>query len=386
MRYSSAIAAAVLVACPLLSFALEPGENLLKNPGAENGTAGWFEAKIPAAELSFRRDTNDVHTGKASFSIENHHDYAEETSNNWTQKLSKVPAGTRLIIGGWLRAKDAKAVNLCIQCWDADERNMLGFVSTEVLDGDSDWKEVASDPVRVPEGTQSVRVRAALTGKGKAWFDDLYVTVAPPEESPEQKKFAASQGVASDDAPGEDLMKKVDGKVVASIPVARDQMVLAYMPEWAHGRVDNIGVADNQGGVRTMFAWPKIDKQYADCRFILACYAREVQAGKEPGEIGAYEIQGKWDEKTPWSKQPTAAKSPAETFKFESGRGWKTFDVTKIISAQFTGSGDAQGVLLRFETEDRKPNDWSGYQFVSREGESQWKSKHPVLLVVRPKE
>jgi hypothetical protein len=46
---------------------------------------------------------------------------------------------------------------------------------------------------------------------------------------------------------------------VRSVPIEKDQLVLSYIPDWAHGRIDNLAVASNGGGVRALFAWPRLD-------------------------------------------------------------------------------------------------------------------------------
>ena len=35
-------------------------------------------------------------------------------------------------------------------------------------------------------------------------------------------------------------------------------MVLAYLPDWNFGNVDNLGIGNNDGGVRTLIDWPAI--------------------------------------------------------------------------------------------------------------------------------
>ena len=46
------------------------------------------------------------------------------------------------------------------------------------------------------------------------------------------------------------LSRMIDGQIVEVSPITKDCMVLSYLPDWAHGNVDNIGVANNDGGVR----------------------------------------------------------------------------------------------------------------------------------------
>ena len=378
MRYSSTLATVVVMLAVAVARGAEPAANTnyLVNGDVEAGKGEmpsiWFEAKVPADGLFMRRDVKTAHAGKASLCIENNHRYDDQVCNNWAQKLNKTPIGKTLEVSGWIKSQDADSVNICIQCWDAGQQNMLAFGSTPVVRGDQDWTQLSTDPVIVPEGTKSILVRAVLTGLGKTWFDDLAVTESSDTER-----------TSSDVGPDPDLLKQIKRQVIATVPIAKDQMILAYMPDWGHGRVDNIAVANNQGGVRTMLDWGKLDPKFAEAQFILACYSRETHDGKEPSKLGAYEIVEDFSEQTPWTRQPKTGAEPAQKFSLEPGTGWKLFDVTSIAQAQIKQARPIHGVMLRFETEDKSPDDWAGYAFVSREGAGEWARQHPVLLVVK---
>jgi hypothetical protein len=54
-----------------------------------------------------------------------------------------------------------------------------------------------------------------------------------------------------------DLVKLAPGPIVRAIPVSKDCMVLAYLPDWNFGNVDNIGIGNNDGGVQTLIDWPQ---------------------------------------------------------------------------------------------------------------------------------
>lgn len=47
-----------------------------------------------------------------------------------------------------------------------------------------------------------------------------------------------------------DLAKRVHGSIVKAIPVSKDCMILAYLPNQNLGHIDNFGLANNDGGVR----------------------------------------------------------------------------------------------------------------------------------------
>lgn len=185
----------------------------------------------------------------------------------------------------------------------------------------------------------------------------------------------------------EALAKLVKGRVVQAKPVDKDCMVLSYLADWDHGDVDNIGVGNNGGGVRTLIHLPSIaadDANKADRKFVLAIYSRMTIAKPSPGVIQAYEIETDWPERTSWKTQPRYATKPAAKFEFSDGDGWKLFDVTALVTDQAKDKRTGHGVLLRFEKEDRAPTEFSDYKFVSCEGEGEWAARRPVLLVVEP--
>jgi hypothetical protein len=389
-RFSTFTAAALLLICgsAFLSRAATAADvNLLVNGGAEDAQneapAGWERAWIPAPGLSLARDTSQAKSGKASFVIENRHDYAEPVANNWRQDLATVPdVGANLQISGWMKTSGVEdAANVCLQCWDEGSVNMLAFGSTEMLKGDHDWTEVHSSRIRVPRGTNVVTVRAAMRGKGKVWFDDIVVKRMPAENtSVAPGTPVAPTSRVSADSLDPELLRRVDGKVVDVIPIDRDQMVLAYLPDWAHGRVDNIAVANNDGGVRTLLAWPDVNSTRSERRFLLALYARQAVHKGKAGEIGAYEVLDDWDEQTSWKRQPRTAQKPSAKFAFDDAKGWRVFDITAVAAIPLREHRPGHGVMLRFEQEDRDSDSWSGYAFVSREGND---GKQPLLLVVR---
>jgi hypothetical protein len=187
----------------------------------------------------------------------------------------------------------------------------------------------------------------------------------------------------------EALVRLVDGHIAKSLPITKDCMVLSYMPDWAHGNVDNIAIANNDGGVRTLLNWEPISLSDANApnrRFMIALYSRKTEAAGKPGPILAFEITEPWPEQTCWVTQPEYASEPDAQYKFVTEEGWKLFDVSSMVRSQLRGGGTKHGILLRWMTEDRSgvKKNWSGYQFVSREGQGQWMNRRPLLLVVEP--
>lgn len=192
---------------------------------------------------------------------------------------------------------------------------------------------------------------------------------------------AVAEGV-SDEA----LAEKVPGRIVRTVPVTKDCMVLAYIPEWSHGDIDNIGVANNDGGVRTLLAWGPVPKDAVGSenrRAYLAVYSRKTTAAPEAGKIQIRSLEKEWAERTSWEAQPKSddASEPMIA-EFEPEEGWKLFDVTPLVERQ--PNAGKKGVVVKFDDESRVTGagDWSGYEFVSREAESEWKAGRPRLLIV----
>ena len=78
----------------------------------------------------------------------------------------------------------------------------------------------------------------------------------------------------------------VSGNIVRKAAIAKDKMILFYMADWAYGNVDNVGIANNDGGVRLLVNWDAIDAQdlqKPDRKFVLAFYSRETNAAKANG-------------------------------------------------------------------------------------------------------
>jgi hypothetical protein len=377
------LAIAFLCVFSASTYAAAVKDNLLLNPGAEQGKddlpSFWFEAAIPAEGLRMYRSRDYVHSGNFSLAISNTHKYDQTVCNNWAQSIMDVPAEGIVRLSAYLKTKDADSVNVCLQCWGL-ENNMLAFASTPVVRGDQDWILLYSEPVAVPSGTAKITVRAVLTGLGKAWFDDLAVV-------------SVDMATVQDDQPecvvDSELAEIVEGEIIESPPITKDCMILSYMPEWAHGNVDNIAVADNDGGVRTLLAWPGVSLEYAsdpNLLFLIALYSRKTTSKGPAGTLGVYEILEDWPEPTSWQTQPPTTQESAVEFDFVPGTGWKLFDITTFVRDRSQAQAEYYGLMLRFAPEDRTVDNWSGYAFVSREGLGQWLSRRPRLLIIRKQE
>lgn len=380
MRYSAPIARLALNGCLVLALSClgraDQPVNILINGGAEQVAedgalpSHWYPAARAAEGLRLWRDTDHALTGNACFAISNGHSYNQLVSNNWAQRLPYIPFGRAVRLSGHLRTQDAEAASMCVQCWGPDELQMVGFTSTRVYRGTHDWTLVQTPEVVVPPTTAKLVVRTALTGKGEAYFDDLTLQI-----------------VGEPALTDSELKEQIKGRIVNVLPVLKDCMILAYMPEWAHGNVDNIAVANNGGGVRTLLAWQKPqpkEVEQPNLQFLLAMYLRDSKVGGKLAPILVHEILEDWNELSSWEKKIPFAPEPAAHFEVTADKGWKFFDVTSLVRRQTADGESAFGVVLRFADEnyDCKDDAYLSYGFVSRDGIGPWENRRPVLLVV----
>ena len=400
MRHSSAVA--ILVVTTLTASApaaargaargaapggTPPSPNLLLNGHAEEGKGEvpsvWYAASQPADGLRMWLDTKQRRSGAASLAIANTHDYPQPVSNNWAQALQEVPRGRALVLTASIRTEGADAANVCVQCWDESNR-MIAYASTPVFRGDREWTRVKAEPVVVPPGTARVIVRAALTGKGDAWFDDLSVEAVESLAAAARLNQPAARGVAPE------LAALAPGEVVGVLPVTKDAMVLSYLPDWAHGSLDSLGIGNNEGGVRLLLDWTQPEpSEAAKNRYVLALYARKTYAppGAVPGEepLRLVPIPGKWNEGMSWKTQPPVAEAAAVELTLAPGEGWKLIDLTPLVRERARPGAKVHGVMLRYTREDRAPDSHTGFGFVSREAIHDQAARRPVVLVLREK-
>jgi len=193
-----------------------------------------------------------------------------------------------------------------------------------------------------------------------------------------------TQGIGVDP----DLAKAALGPIDRAVPLSKDCLILAYLPNQNLGGVDNFALANNDGGCRCLIGWPNIPPDEAaspERRFVIALYSRKTTSQPPAGPIHAFELLEGWNEFSSWKAQPRYNPEPVATYKFEPGDGWKLFDVTPLVRDQAKAGRNSHGILLRFLSEDfsGQRENWSGYDFVSREGAGEWVSRRPVLLVVK---
>ena len=164
------------------AYQFEVGENLLQNSGFEDGMENepvyWYQAIIPADNLTLSWDDEIKYNGSRSVSINNTHIYNETVCNNWAQTTYKVPKGRIIELSGWVKTIDAESVVMVIQCWNIlDEMVAFGTTQTTTeINGTTEW-QMYNASVFVPNETNNIVIRLVLTGAGQVWFDDITLVV-----------------------------------------------------------------------------------------------------------------------------------------------------------------------------------------------------------------
>ncbi len=162
--------------------ALGQGENLLENPGAEEGAKkpkGWEKGE-PVSGVEYLWDSATASEGKRSLSlrksVERYFPIAE-----WVQELDHDARRKKLHVGALIKAEGAFKAILDAQFLDASKKwthRWVAYIGAQ-QQGDPpashDWLW-HSGVVEVPEGTRTLRVGLQLYGPGQVWFDRVLAT------------------------------------------------------------------------------------------------------------------------------------------------------------------------------------------------------------------
>lgn len=179
MLGKKAILFTVLMGLSIFVSGFGAAENLLTNPGFEEGTSGWRQAKISAAGLEMVCETSVAHSEDRSIAIKNTHVYDQPTYNNWRQNIEGSILGDLegqiVNLSVFMKTEGAEDAHCVLVCYN-DDGEMLTVDGTTHVTGTTDWT-VHNTGLVVPEGTTKVVVMLGLLGTGKVWFDDVSLTV-----------------------------------------------------------------------------------------------------------------------------------------------------------------------------------------------------------------
>lgn len=186
------------------------GENLLRNPSAEEGTlvspAAWDTTLSDLPTVRFAWDGQTAHSGSRSLYVINTSDLIP-LWHNWSQTLlgANDLGGKELTLRAWVktRAVTGKAY-LLLQAYrdtvlieaakaavprlemrprmgikPADDPQLeLGWARKQISGDHPEWTPIEAR-LYIPPSTNVVIVRGGLLGIGEAWFDDFSLTAAP---------------------------------------------------------------------------------------------------------------------------------------------------------------------------------------------------------------
>lgn len=158
-------------------------ENVLVNPGAENGDKtpdGWQQgAAMPGVKYSWDKEV--AIEGKASLAI-------EKTANRyfpiaqWSQTVEYTGGAKALEVSAQVKAQKVTKAILDVLFLDKDgqwiSHEWAAYIgSKEESDppANHNWKKY-SGKVAIPEGTAKICIGLQDYGPGKVWFDDVRAT------------------------------------------------------------------------------------------------------------------------------------------------------------------------------------------------------------------
>lgn len=152
------------------------GPNLLTNPDMSAGTGapdGWSKTWAATGAIAAVRDTAVSRSAPASLRVESTGGAAKGAVS---QRLTDL-AGKTIHVTGWVRGDGVAGLNVGVGSFD-DTWKQLGWTTVHSLASaaPAEWVQV-DKTFAIPAGTVNVNVCAGLVGDGKAWFDDLSVTV-----------------------------------------------------------------------------------------------------------------------------------------------------------------------------------------------------------------
>jgi hypothetical protein len=167
---------------------ISPGVNLISNYGFEVGTREqiWGWARIGQEQgVVVYRDDDISRRGLASAAVDTNG--ASVIDAGLIMRLDELPRARDVIFEGYIKTDDlageAYLKILAEGKAEGDEKiRPVVIASTDEVNGDSDWT-----PTRircyVPPETTGVWLEAGVYGKGRAWFDDLSLSVEEREDA-----------------------------------------------------------------------------------------------------------------------------------------------------------------------------------------------------------
>lgn len=172
------LALCLLLLLPAVSIAASPrGENLLQNPRFEKITGGVADRWRPVAG-GYRIARDAARPEPTVMSCES--DSLEAYHGAMQEVVFNPPVQHPLRVSGWAKAEEAKGEDFCLylDCWYEDGTNLWGE-RADFHPGTHDWQQV--EHVFTP-AKPIAKIQFFILFRhcvGKAWFDDVSLSLAP---------------------------------------------------------------------------------------------------------------------------------------------------------------------------------------------------------------
>jgi hypothetical protein len=175
----------VVIGCSGIQAASSADEpaNLLKNPGGEAGkdaqVDGWAPIAVPVGSKDGRlaRVMDQKHSGKAALMSEV---VRGDGFVQWVQNVDRFPRGATMRLSGFIKSRgDNVKAHIQLQAFDQAGQQIAIAGSAPRIEGTQEWTKVETEATAIPAEAKSVVIRLVLSGKGRAWFDDVVLAAEP---------------------------------------------------------------------------------------------------------------------------------------------------------------------------------------------------------------
>lgn len=164
MKIPIAIGCSAALMMSLGTRAAADDENLLANPGFENGTAPWSFSVVSQAEAAGEQDFTEKHSGEASFRITNASPYEPQVYGNVFQRVDGLRPQTKYVLSAWVKGIGVRnCFLLCGPNWKFRQ---------PLPKGDFDWQKVELE-FETEDGTGSDFLVSTEGVTDALWIDDL---------------------------------------------------------------------------------------------------------------------------------------------------------------------------------------------------------------------
>ena len=174
----AALATAVLISAVLVPVAPAAArENLLKNPGAEDGETGWRPFFLERGDARLEVAAGGADGGGHAFVVRS----GDRAFAMWQQRVP-VEAGRVYEFSARMKVEDVRGRALLHVVFRGADGQILELVDLLPHSRTIDWFFAYPAPmlVRAPDGAATAEVNLCLQGGGTAWFDDVHF--GPPAE------------------------------------------------------------------------------------------------------------------------------------------------------------------------------------------------------------